>query len=123
MKKMINIPGLKISEHEIQCSIVQWARLKKLTMLIAIPNGGLRNIIVAKKLKMEGVVSGVSDLFFAYPMNGFHGLWIEVKTKNGKLSSSQDLWIKNMKFFGYKAEGVRSVNEGINLISDYILEK
>jgi hypothetical protein len=97
--------------------------------LLAIPNGGKRSITEAKRLKKEGVKSGVSDLFLAYPKyrGGYFielydecGLWIEVKTKKGQLSKFQNSWIEKMIDVGYKAIVVRSVEEGIQSIKDYL---
>lgn len=45
----------------------------------AIPNGGARDIRTAKKLKAEGVKSGVWDIFWPYRSKGYNGLYIEMK--------------------------------------------
>ena len=45
----------------------------------AIPNGGARDIRTAKKLKAEGVKSGVWDIFWPYRSKGYSGLYIEMK--------------------------------------------
>lgn len=47
--------------------------------IFAIPNGSHRNIITAKKLKMEGVRAGVPDLFLPLASSRFYGLFIEMK--------------------------------------------
>ena len=64
-----------MSEHQEQKALIQWARLNQqrfpeLDLLFAIPNGGLRNIRVARKLKSEGVKPGVSDLFLPVARKG-----------------------------------------------------
>ena len=46
-------------------AILKWPCLK---WLHHIPNGGLRNRVVAGKLKAEGVRAGVSDYFLPWPM-------------------------------------------------------
>ena len=47
---------MKTTEHEIQVNCVNYFRLRYPKGLIyAIPNGGHRNVIVASKLKAEGV--------------------------------------------------------------------
>jgi VRR-NUC domain-containing protein len=97
--------------------------------LISIPNGGYRHKSEAVRLKKEGLKKGVCDLFLAIPsydgikteMNIRRGLWIEVKSKKGKLSNYQKEWIKLMRqYCGYSVSVVRSVDEGIQAIKDYL---
>lgn len=54
---------LKILETTIQEQIVNWCR-KKDILVWATPNGSKRDIREAVRLKKEGVLSGVPDLFF-----------------------------------------------------------
>jgi hypothetical protein len=73
------------SEHEEQKGFVRWFRLKYPTILIfAIPNGSYRDISTAKKLKMEGVVSGIPDLYIPK----YH-CWIEMKRADGGTLSEE----------------------------------
>lgn len=128
--------SLEPSESQIQCAIVEWAKINKIInkynkektiyfgdYLIAIPNGGNRSITEAVRLKKEGVKPGVSDLFFACPsFNGKNknGLWMEVKNKKGKVTKCQYEWIKLMCDANYEACIVYSVDEGINAIKDHM---
>lgn len=75
------------SEHNEQVGFVTWFYLKfPEILLFAIPNGEYRNISVAKKLKQEGVVPGVPDLFIPE-----WKLWIEMKQmKGGVVSKEQE---------------------------------
>jgi len=53
-----------------------------------------------------GVKKGVCDFFLAYPMNGYHGMWLELKREGTKLNSvkeEQKIWINMMKRSGYYA--------------------
>ncbi len=124
------------TEHQIQCAIVEWSNNFGLMgnkvgdYLLAIPNGGNRSITEAVRLKKEGVKKGVSDLLLAYPVYRISkygeeeidagGLWLEVKSKKGKLSKSQEDWIVLMIAQGYEARVVYSVDEGIQAIKDYL---
>jgi len=128
------------SEHQIQCAIVEWARVTDLHIgkvdkakvgdyLIKNANEGKRSFFVGKQMKKEGLTPGVSDLFFAFPKNignynmwigPSSGLWLEVKSKKGKLSSSQKIWIERMVEIGYEAKVIRCVDEGIQAIKDYL---
>ena len=77
-------------EHPLQVRFVKWFRLAyPQLLLMAIPNGGLRDKAVAAKLKAEGVLRGMPDLFLAYPCGIYSGLWIETKTVNGRVEPHQ----------------------------------
>tara|TARA_R110000796_G_scaffold80103_1_gene177371 strand:- start:26 stop:370 length:345 start_codon:yes stop_codon:yes gene_type:complete len=88
-------------EHKVQKAIAQYLDLRRLCWW-AVPNGGRRNIGVAKKLKAEGVKSGIPDISLVY--NGrFYG--IEVKkpktsTPKGTLSANQKSRIAQIEASG-----------------------
>jgi len=111
------------SEHNIQCGIIMGARLQRLPsplcLLHSIPNGGQRHIAVAKKMKAEGQLAGIPDLFLPYAAHGFHGLYIEVKTVKGVLSESQKTIHGLLEKQGYAVEIVRSIAEGVKLLQWY----
>lgn len=97
-------------EHNEQVLLMQWWALacKQWNIpeecLFAIPNGGQRNIIVASRLKAEGVRSGIPDLFLAYPKGDKHGLFIEMKKiKGGRTSENQKKVIAMLNKNGYYA--------------------
>ena len=77
------------TEHEEQRDFIRWFRRTFPDVVIfAIPNGGLRGKVTANKLKMEGVLAGVFDLYVLD-----WNLPIEMKRqKTGRLSPDQ----KNM---------------------------
>lgn len=82
------------SEHFEQRELVRWFRQKYPGVRIfAIPNGGVRSLSTAAKLKAEGVSSGVPDL--CVPA---WRLWIEMKrVKGGSLSAEQKDWISYLE--------------------------
>lgn len=88
--------------------------------IYAVPNGGLRNVKVASKLKAEGVLAGVSDLVVPFPSKGFNGAYIEVKTLKGKPSEKQTTFINEMKARGYYATFVYGVRDAIDTIDEYL---
>lgn len=69
------------------------ARVKQFyphVMIFAIPNGGGRSAMEATRLKEEGVLAGIPDLFIPEPRWIYHGLFIEMKRQSGgRLSSIQ----------------------------------
>jgi len=117
------------SEHEEQKALFYWAsvmlhRYPELKLLHAIPNGGLRNKVVAAKLKAEGVKPGVPDVCLPIPRGGFHGLYIEMKIIKGyKISDDQDWWAVKLRDQGYKARLCRGCKEAIEVIEKYLDNK
>jgi len=93
-------------ESNEQQALFQWAKLMQykhpgLELLHSIPNGGKRNIREAARLKKEGALAGVSDIFLPVARKGFHGLYIELKIKGGKLSENQKWWTEETSKQGY----------------------
>ena len=114
---------MKTTEHEIQVNCVNYFRLRYPKGLIySIPNGGQRNVIVASKLKAEGVLSGVPDLHITIAKKGFHGLYIELKNgKAGKVSDNQKTIMEKLQSEGYRCEVCRSFDDFRNVVDNYML--
>ena len=100
--------AMKSLEHAEQVNLMQWWALAHQKfgipeqLLFAIPNGGQRNIIVASKLKAEGVRAGVPDLFLAFPKKDAAGLFIEMKKpKGGRVSGKQKTMLAQLADYGY----------------------
>jgi VRR-NUC domain-containing protein len=112
------------TEEQIQIAVMDWARLHPICKdyLIYNVNSGDRHISYAKKLKRMGQRKGVSDLLLAYPCNGYHAAWIELKSKTGVLTIEQKEWINRMIEVGCKAYVVRSIDDAIAAIKDYLGE-
>lgn len=93
-------------ESDEQIALFEWAKIMQsqypeLTLLHSIPNGGKRNAREAARLKREGAKAGVSDIFLPVSRNGYHGLYIELKVRGGKLSDNQKWWIGETTKQGY----------------------
>lgn len=71
-------------------------------------------------MKRMGVLKGASDLFMAWPAGGFHGLFIEVKSKIGRPSAEQKAFLQRMRDVGYRAEICYGAEEVINTMKDYL---
>lgn len=115
------------SEHKAQCAVIEWARwqgrsesFKDLLLLFAVPNGGLRDKGTGRRLKLEGVLPGVPDLFLPAARQGFHGLFIEMKSAQGRVSEEQKATIEALAINGYRVHVARSANEAITILSDYM---
>lgn len=88
--------------------------------LFAVPNGGPRTITTAARLKAEGVLKGVADLILLYPTKGYHALLIELKTAIGRQSEAQKEWQRKIEADGYKYVVVRSIDDFIGAINEYL---
>lgn len=82
----------KLSEHQEQVCLFQWAEIQKdkypeLKWMFAIPNGGSRNKKEGALLKAEGVKAGVSDIFLPVARCGFYGLFLEMKKEHQGITS------------------------------------
>jgi hypothetical protein len=88
--------------------------------MYAIPNGSLRNLITAVKLKREGVKRGVPDVFMAVPRQGFHGLFIEMKYGKNKLTTEQKEFIAFAESEGYKCAVCYSWSAAKEVIEEYL---
>lgn len=112
------------SEHDLQVSCVTWFRYnypEYAKLLMAIPNGGFRLKLTAAKMRAEGQLAGVPDLFLAVAKNKKHGLWIEMKNgKAGRVSDSQTDMMKRLWEQGYECRIARSMEDFEQIISDYL---
>jgi hypothetical protein len=111
------------TEHAEQVATVTWFRYqypKYAKCLWAIPNGGARHIGTAVKLKAEGVVAGVPDLFLMIPKNGWHGMFIEMKIKGGKLQENQKEFMGLAILLGYQSVVCYGFDDAKNAITAYL---
>lgn len=112
-------------EHAIQVSCVAWATAQsayrpELRLLYAVPNGGHRHVRVASMLKVEGVRPGVPDLVLPVARGGFFGLYVEMKTRTGRVSTEQKEWMARLAAEGYRVEVCRSLEGFIEVVAGYL---
>lgn len=114
------------TESEEQIYFIQWCKrnqdhIPALKKIFAIPNGGLRNKLVASRLKLEGVKSGVPDLFLPVSSKGFNGLFIEMKRiKGGVISGNQKMWKRWLEEENYSVVVAKGFEEAKKIIIDYL---
>ena len=116
----------RTTEHDLQKNVIDYCKLKKI-LCFAIPNGQSLSFFdrekaarIVLKMKREGLTPGVPDLFFPIPNQKYHGLFIEMKTKNGKLSDNQKTWVEILNKQGYLAIVCYSSSEAIKEIESYL---
>jgi len=116
-------------ESEEQAALFQWARIMEntypeLALLVAIPNGGLRNMPEAVRFKAEGVRKGFPDMILPVARGAYHSLAIELKRrKGGTISPEQKAWIEALKSQGWSAVVCRGADEAITVITEYLRGK
>jgi len=108
-------------ESEEQKTVIEWCRWNKYPFdrIYAIENERKANPQQSSRRKAMGVRSGVSDLFLPIARQGHHGLYIEMKSKKGTVSKSQEQFIKEVLSEGYIACVCYSADDAIRVLQDY----
>lgn len=116
-----------MTEAQHQAKLIKWTQLPsireqypELKLLHHIPNGGKRDSIEAKHLKIQGVKSGVPDLCLPVARKNYHGLYIELKTETGRPSDNQKWWIEELNGQQYKAVICHGWEEARECLTDYL---
>ncbi len=109
-------------EHRLQVACLEWLHLAYPDVLcFAIPNGGKRNAIVAKRLKDEGVTAGIPDLCIPIGKHGYNALYIEMKNANrGVLSQCQKEMIPRLQSYGNKVVVCRTLPDFQREVIEYL---
>ncbi len=67
-----------------------------------------------------GYVKGFPDLQITEARKGYHGLFIELKTKNGRMTKHQKEWIDDLNKRGYYARCCYGLEEALDTIDFYL---
>ena len=117
---------MKHIESAHQAQVVEWSKwayktgkYPMLNMLHCSLNGVKLSGTQAKIAKGQGMLSGVPDLFLPVPKNGFHGLFIEMKSEKGRVTENQHWFLTNAESVGYKTAVCYSAKEAISAIQAY----
>lgn len=81
-----------------------------------IPNGAYG----AKNMTRQGVRAGVPDLMIPVAKGAYHGLFIEMKTKKGKVSEHQRHWLGVLNGQGYLAMVAYGAEEALAIFKKYM---
>ena len=117
---------MKHIESAHQAQVVEWSRwayktgkYPLLNMLHCSLNGVKLSGTQARIAKNQGMLSGVPDLFLPVPKNGYHGLFIEMKSEKGRLTENQQWFLTNAESVGYKTVVCYGSKEVIAAIQAY----
>lgn len=120
------------TEHIEQSHVVQWFWLQYPSLrkcLFAIPNGAhlagtpMQRAMKMNKMKSEGFQPGVSDLCLMVARGGYHGLWIEMKRRNGvpsDVSEDQREFLVRAAREGYYGTVCNGATEAMAVIDIYL---
>ena len=115
---------MKSTERDHQVALFAWAKAMEgrlpVDVLYHCPNGGARNIIVARKMKAEGVKAGVPDAFLPVARKGYHGWFAELKTESGRLSPKQEFWRYRLLQEGYFWGLYRDWKDAADALEEYL---
>jgi len=117
-----------MSEHDEQVALFDWAmvyqtEVPELAFMFAIPNQGGKGhsaMIRGRKMVKEGLKSGVPDIFLAVARGKFHGMFVEMKVKGGRVTENQKIWLNGLTLEGYVCAVCFSFEQAQDAILDYI---
>lgn len=118
--------GIIPTEDEEQEALFRWAEAQSATKpwlkgMFAIPNGGYRAKETAARMKRTGTRAGVPDIFLPVSNGREHGLFIEMKRREGgTVSTSQKERMKMLTAEGYRCVVAKGYQEAIDAIMRYM---
>ncbi len=107
-------------------ALIQWARIKARTtdpdlwLLYHIANEGTGSARRGAELKAQGVLAGVPDYCLPVPRGRYHGLYIEMKAKTGRVSLSQQAVGAALITLGYAVQVCYGWEEAKDTILEYL---
>lgn len=120
-------PGkLDLSEHAEQALLISWWSLWAPAsgfdplLLFAIPNAAKRSYSLAAWMTAEGLRRGVPDLFLAKSSPRAYGLFVEMKSRTGKVTPEQAEYHVLLRSAGYQAEVCHGCEQAVRAITRYL---
>ena len=115
-----------MSEGQLQELCMQWVGVKRLTderywLVFAVPNGGKKPVATRIRHMKDGLLPGVSDVLVMCPSGDgvYHGACLELKTAKGRLSQSQELFLKRAHENGMFTMVIRSFDDFVKALEGY----
>ena len=114
---------MRYEESKIQEIVVYHVRHKYPNVLLtSSPSAAIRSPAQGARLKRSGHLAGTPDLMLFCPRKGFHALFLELKTPNGKLDrkGNQARFRDLANAEGYKSVVCYGADEAIKVIDEYL---
>lgn len=123
MRRSITSPVKKrvYRESSEAASLIKWCSLypEVSTYIFHIPNEGKRTLFQHIRLLKEGLRVGIPDYFYAYPCKDKHGLFIELKSRKGRITMEQKAMLAVFSSVGYGAVVAKGWEEAARAIQEY----
>lgn len=114
-------------EHDEQVAVFAWAahalvlnRYPELELLHAVPNGEKRDWKAARRLKAEGVKSGMPDINLPVARGPYIGLHIEMKSGRNRPTANQQRKLDLLAAERHRVSVQRSADAAIREIEWYL---
>lgn len=116
---------MKREESSHQKALFTWAkyslnRFPELKLLHAIPNGA--NVSDSHRIRLvsEGLKKGMPDIHLPVSRGGYHSLYLELKSKTGKISKEQNSMMKLLQLQGNLCLVSYDLRDSINYLEQYL---
>ena len=125
MKDKVRLLKDPKTEAQHQSNVMKWSmavrdKYPELALLYHIPNGGSRDQVEGRHLREQGVKPGVPDLCLPVGRGGYHGLYIEMKTKTGREEENQKWWRERLEAAGYFSTVCYGWESAVQTITSYL---
>jgi len=114
---------IEMTEARLQAEAVAWFRRRYNRLgplMFMIKNDGRKSARAGALDTALGLTPGTPDVMLAVPSKGKSGLFLEFKTKTGKLSAAQVLQLDRLNAQGYEVAVVRSLEIFKDIIKNYL---
>ena len=113
---------MRNEETNLQITLVQWLRLRYPRLIFSSSaHAGIKMDIRSGALaKHLGYHRGWPDLFFAEPRGKYHGMFLELKTLDGRPSKEQTELLEEVDARGYRTIIAYGFDEAVKEVNDYM---
>ena len=103
-------------EHDEQVVVCEYLDMRHVCYF-AVPNGGSRHKVEAKRMKRAGVKSGVPDLILPG-----HRIAVEMKRTSGSKTSPEQLeWVDKLRLMGWRVYIATGATDAIGWLGSALL--
>lgn len=117
-------------EAKVQIALLEWLKLfhpEAREHVIKLDNEGRRSLVGLQLSIAQGLHSGASDIFLAWPTTRYAGLWLEIKKEKWKMVPSnqehterQLLFLNKMIKRGYHGAMGVGIDSCIDIVKSYL---